>query len=184
MGCAVLFLLFTVVPFVELSLLLRLAEALGPAETLLLVVLTGAVGAALARQEGFRVLGEWRGALERGEVPAEGVLGGLLVLVGGVLLVTPGVITDGVGLLLMLPPVRRVVADLLRRRIEAGVAAGSIRVTTFGGAPGRGAPRGVVDVEGGDVVPPRRRDESEGASAPREIAPPAHETPEKPPPMA
>ena len=159
MGCLGLFLLFTVVPFVELTLLLRLSEALGFAETLLLVIATGAVGAALARLEGTRVLGEWREALAKGETPAEGVIGGLLVLVGGVLLVTPGVLTDGVGVALMLPPVRRVVARFVQARIEAGVASGHVTITTFGMPRRRGA-GGIVDVQGEEVRRPRDEPET------------------------
>ena len=177
MGCLGLFLLFTVVPFVELTLLLRLSEALGFAETLLLVVATGAVGAALARLEGTRVIGERREALARGETPAEGVIGGLLVLVGGVLLVTPGVLTDGVGLALMLPPVRRVVARFLQARVEASVAAGTLHVETSVGFPPRSD--GVVDVAGEEIpapareraAPPAERLEADGTGEEREIPP-------------
>ncbi|MEO0323813.1 MAG: FxsA family protein [Myxococcota bacterium] len=167
MGCLGLFLLFTVVPFVELTLLLRLSEVLGFAETLLLVIATGAVGAALARLEGTRVLGEWREALAKGETPAEGVVGGLLVLVGGVLLVTPGVLTDGVGLALMLPPVRRVVGRFVQARVAAGVASGSLHVETNFGFP---SPRrdGVVDVQG-EEMPLKAEAPEDEAALPAEV---------------
>ena len=153
---AKLLLLFTVVPLVELYLLLQLGELLGLWPTVGIVIATGAVGAWLAKAEGLRVLGKWRSSLARGQIPEEGVLGGLLVLVGGVLLVTPGVLTDLTGLLLLIPPTRKLVADRLRRHVERRMQDGSIQVVSYtsagsGTGPfrGPGSPRGrpVMDVE-------------------------------------
>jgi len=152
-----LLLLFTVVPLVELYLLLLLGRLLGFWETVLIVLVTGIVGAWLAKREGLRVFRRWREAIAEGRMPEEGVLGGLLVLVGGVLLVTPGVLTDVVGLLLLFPPTRRLVADRLRRSAERRIQDGTVRVVTFnqemGGSP-HGVPRrrgDVIDVEGEEV---------------------------------
>lgn len=159
-----LFLLFTVVPFVELYLLILLGRVFGAFPTIVLVLTTGFLGAYLARSEGLRVVRKWQAALAEGRVPEEGVLGGLLVLVGGVLLITPGILTDVAGLLLLAPSTRMVVADLMRRRIERKIREGSIHVTTYttggpwpGTKPGRGPE--VIDVEGEDVTgdePPAR----------------------------
>ncbi|MCA9529594.1 MAG: FxsA family protein [Myxococcales bacterium] len=176
-----LFLLFTVVPFVELYLLMRIGAAVGFLPTVALVLLTGVVGAALAKAEGLRVLRQSQEALDRGELPAEGVLGGVLVLIGGVLLITPGVLTDAAGLLLLVPPVRRWVADRVRHNLEARIARGDVHVfhtTVMRGGPfppepgdpfgtPRRGPEGpdrtgagtVIDVEGEEVsrtVEPRR----------------------------
>ncbi len=123
------------------------------------------VGAALARHEGSRVLGEWREAVEKGELPREGVVSSLLVLVGGVLLVTPGIITDAIGLTLLIPPSRRLVAGILKQRLarrfelntmEMGqMGPGGATFVHFGGhsegprRPGRG---GVIDVEATPVA--------------------------------
>ena len=112
-------LLFTVVPLVEVYLLVTIGGLLGPWPTVGLVLVTGAVGAFLARHEGSRVLREWREAVAQGELPEEGVVSSVLVLVGGVLLVTPGVITDVVGLSLLIPPSRRAIAKVVKRRLEA-----------------------------------------------------------------
>ena len=167
-----LLLLFTVVPFVELYLLMWVADHVGFWTTLGLVVLTGVLGAAMARAEGLRVLRSWQHALAEGRLPEDGVVSGVLVLVGGVLLVTPGVLTDGVGFALLFPPTRRVVAAVLTARLEAAVARGSIQVVRgpgFGGGPfadlggpgvtGPGSRRQVrgqvIDVEG-EVVEERR----------------------------
>ncbi len=126
-----LLLLFTVVPLIELYLLLLVDDLIGFWPTVGIVLATGVVGATLARFEGLRVLKQWRKALFRGKVPEDGVLSGLLVLVGGVLLVTPGVLTDVVGLLLLIPPTRRVVAGWFRRGIERRIEGGQIQVTNY-----------------------------------------------------
>ncbi|MFW6052017.1 MAG: FxsA family protein [Myxococcota bacterium] len=154
-----LFLLFTVVPFVELYLLLLIGRVLGALPTLLLVIGTGFVGAWLARSEGLRVVRQWQKALAEGRVPEEGVLGGLLVLVGGVLLITPGVLTDAVGLLLLFPSTRTVLVDVLRRHLERKIREGDIHVVTYT-RDVRSRSEQVIDVEGEDVTgdpdrPPR-----------------------------
>ena len=167
-----LFLLFTIVPLVELYLLTRLSGWIGFGYTLLIVLLTGVGGASLARSQGARVLEEWQGAMHTGTMPAEGVLGGVLVLVGGVLLVTPGVLTDLLGFSLLVPVTRALWAVVLRRWLEARVADGSVHVAQGGfGPPGppRDAPRpppgpgprpqprrerpppGVIDVDGEEL---------------------------------
>ena len=127
-----LFLAFTVIPVVELWLLVRLGGVVGAGPTIGLVLLTGAVGAFLAKQEGLRVLRDWQGAMERGRLPEDGVLSGLLVLVGGVLLVTPGMMTDVVGFALLLPQTRRPIADRIRARVEEKIRDGAMRVETQG----------------------------------------------------
>jgi UPF0716 protein FxsA len=130
-----LFLAFTVIPLVELYLLLAMGRQFGFWPTLGSVVLTGLLGTVLARREGVRVLREWQRSLSQGRVPEEGILGGVLVLVGGVLLVAPGVLTDVTGLLLLFPPTRRWVAALVRRVLERRVASGRLRVTPFQAGP-------------------------------------------------
>lgn len=164
-----LFALFVVASFLELYLLLGVGRALGFWPTIALIVLTAALGAFLAKREGLRVWQKWREALAHGEMPEEGVLGGVLVLLGGVLLIAPGVLSDLVGLALLVPPSRRRIAKLVQKRLEARVAApGSgfhYRVVQIGGAevlhgfgrsPGMGAD--VIEVEG-EVVAERRRGE-------------------------
>jgi UPF0716 protein FxsA len=130
-----LFLAFTVIPLVELYLLLAMGRQFGFWPTLGSVVVTGLLGTVLARREGVRVLRAWQRSLSQGRVPEEGILGGVLVLVGGVLLVAPGVLTDVTGLLLLFPPTRRLVAAGVRRMLERRVASGRLRVTTFQAGP-------------------------------------------------
>lgn len=149
-GMALLFLLFTVVPFVELFLLIEIGKHVGAAPTVGLVILSGLVGAALARHEGVRVWRSWRTSLAGGRLPEEGIVSGLLVLVGAVLLIAPGVLTDLTGILLMLPPVRRAVAEAIRRRIARKLRDGTLRVVRYRG-------RGLDEGEVIEVEPEKRR---------------------------
>jgi UPF0716 protein FxsA len=147
-----LFLLFTIVPLLDLLLLLRIGEVLGTGPTIGLVIATAIVGAALAKSEGLRVLRQWQRAIAEGRIPEEGVLSGVLVLVGGVLLVTPGVVTDAVGLALLFPPTRRVVAEQVRRWTARQIRRGTVHVVQWGDFRRR-EPR--------DVTPPRSEDRFE-----------------------
>jgi UPF0716 protein FxsA len=121
-GC--LLLGFTVVPLVELSLLLRVHEAIGLGATLALVLFTGTAGAALARWQGLRTLARLREALGQGQLPGQALFDGAAILFAGALLLTPGVLTDAFGFLLLVPPFRRLLAGGLRRwfglRVEGG----------------------------------------------------------------
>ena len=124
-----LILLFTLLPLVELSLLLRIGEWLGAGATVGLVVVTGVIGAWLARREGARTWGRVQADIAAGRMPGEELLHALLVFVAGVVLVTPGVITDVAGLLLLARPTREVVTRRLRKRFADQV---QIRTATFG----------------------------------------------------
>lgn len=119
-----LFLLFTLVPLAELFLLLRIGALIGLAPTLLLVIATGFAGAWLARHEGLRSWGAVQSELAAGRLPAEELLHSLLILVAGVVLVTPGVLTDLAGLLLLVRPLRSSLIGRLRRDLEQRVASG------------------------------------------------------------
>jgi UPF0716 protein FxsA len=133
-----LFLAFVLVPFVELYLLIRIGKVVGAAPTLGFVVLMGLLGAYLAKQQGRRVVDEWRRAFSEGRIPEEGVLGGALVLFGGLLLITPGIITDFLGLFLLLPFTRKHLAAGLRTYLERQVSTGNVYIERFGfgAAPG------------------------------------------------
>ncbi len=113
-----LLLLFILVPLLDAWLLFQVGGMIGFANTIALVVFTGVLGAWLFRLQGARTWDRWQASLAEGRVPEEGVLGGAMLLLGGALLVTPGVITDVVGLLLLLPPTRRLIAAALRPRLS------------------------------------------------------------------
>jgi UPF0716 protein FxsA len=160
-----LFLLFTALPLIDLYLLLRIGNAIGGVATLALVVVTGALGAMLARAEGMRVLRAFQDAVARGVMPRDGVLSGALLMLGGALLITPGVITDALGLLLLVPFTRRRVAALIAMRMQRAIERGSIRVvqTRFDPRGAQGPSRArfddAIDTEG-ESVPPRAPDDT------------------------
>lgn len=143
-----LFLLFTVVPLVELYLLIAIGRALGPGPTIALVLLTGALGAWFARLEGARVIRRWQEAMARQQIPKDGVIDGFLIFVGGILLITPGILTDIVGLSMVMPPTRRVISAWVQRWFERQVAAGRVQVVATGYSGGPRGPQDVIDVEG------------------------------------
>lgn len=103
-----LLLLFILVPLVELYLLLKLGALIGAAPTVAIVIVTGILGGAMARMQGFAVLRRIRRDLNAGTLPAGPLTDGLFIFAGGLLLLTPGLITDVVGFLALLPPTRRV----------------------------------------------------------------------------
>lgn len=118
-----LLLLFTVVPLVELVLLLELAAKISWPFTLVLILTTGVVGAALARHEGIRCLKRIQQQMAAGQLPADPLIDGLMILVAGAVLVTPGILTDLVGFALLLPIFRRLVKRWLKGRFEARIRA-------------------------------------------------------------
>lgn len=127
-----LLLAFTLVPVLELWLLLRIGAWLGAGATVALVILTGIVGATLARREGVHAWSAVQVELSAGRIPGRKLLEALLVLLAGVVLVTPGVLTDALGLLLLVRPVRgrlvRRLEDRYRRTLD----------TRSGGPPTQG----------------------------------------------
>ena len=141
-----LILLMTLVPLAELFLLVRLAQFCGFWTTVGVVLGTGVVGAALARAQGLKVVNAIRQKLQRGELPADDLLDGMMVLVAAAFLVTPGVMTDAAGLLLLIPFTRAVVRRLARRWLARKLAGGQVFVHSetgfqpLGDDPPPGAP--------------------------------------------
>jgi UPF0716 protein FxsA len=117
--------LFVFVPLLDLAILVRLGQAMGFWPTIALVVVTGTVGAILARNQGLQVLRGIRTEMSVGQVPSSRLFDGLLVLIGGTLLLTPGLLTDLAGFLLLLPPSRSWVKEILRKRVERMVLSGA-----------------------------------------------------------
>lgn len=128
-----LLLLFTVVPALEIALFLRVGGVLGVPGSVGLVLLTGIVGASLARAQGLAVLLRVQQTLGRGELPSRDLLDGALVLVGGVLLLTPGFLTDCVGLSLLLPPSRALIAAGVLRAVRGSMQSQADGSTSWGG---------------------------------------------------
>lgn len=113
---AVLFLLFLVIPFAELFVILRVAHVVGVLNTIAVLVVMSMVGAALVKREGIGVLRRAQERMNAGQMPGRELVDGVLVLFAGALLLTPGFLTDAVGVLLLLPPVRAAMrAGVIRR---------------------------------------------------------------------
>lgn len=110
-------LLFTVVPLAELYLLIEVGRFIGVAATVLIVVLTGVLGAWLARRQGLAVFRQVQTSLAAGQLPTDAIVDGVLILVAGGVLLTPGLITDSLGFLLLIPAGRRQVRKLVRRML-------------------------------------------------------------------
>ncbi len=122
-----LFLAFSVIPFVELALLIEMGRRLGTLATVSLVVLTALVGGYLARWQGVSVVNRIQGELAIGRMPALELLDGLLVLIGSLFLLTPGLLTDAAGLSLLIPSSRTLLRGWLQQRIETYLRTGSWR---------------------------------------------------------
>jgi UPF0716 protein FxsA len=141
--------IFIVVPLVELYLILQIGDSIGWLPTLALLVADSLLGSLLLRSQGRAVWARFTETMAQGRVPQREVLDGVLVIFGGAFLITPGFVTDILGLLLLLPPtrglIRRVIVRRLGRRVVVEVAGAADRRR-----PGGGPPRGGrdYDVEG------------------------------------
>jgi UPF0716 protein FxsA len=131
----VLFLLFTVVPIAETWGIIELGSRIGAAQTVTYLVAVGALGAWLGKRAGFAVLRDLFAGLSRGEPPADRLVEAGLVLVGAVLLVTPGLLTDLAGILLFVPPVRRWLAPRARHAALRWLTARGVQVGTASAGP-------------------------------------------------
>jgi UPF0716 protein FxsA len=135
-------LLFILWPMIELYLLIQIGRATSAWTALAIVILTGVFGAALARREGLKTYHRIRGELAAGHLPSDGLVDALLILVAGALLITPGLISDTIGIALLIPPVRHRIREHLKRRFRT-------RFTIMGFGPGNSGRRDdeFVDVE-------------------------------------
>lgn len=124
-----LLLAFILVPIVELAILIQLGRYVGLAATLGLIVVTGTLGAWLARRQGLGVLRRMREETAAGTLPAEAVVDGVIIVAAGALLLTPGLLTDAVGFACLVPAWRRRLKSYLRRKLEEAVLRGRVRIS-------------------------------------------------------
>jgi UPF0716 protein FxsA len=139
--------LFVVVQIVEIWILIQVGQAIGGWQTFVLLVLDSILGAALLKREGRRTWQAFRRALTEHRMPAREVADGVLVIVGGTLLLTPGFLSDIVGVLFLLPPTRAALRPVLTRFFAR-------RLGVAGLIAGLGTPRRTSygDVVDGEVV--------------------------------
>ena len=127
-----LLLLFIVLPAVELGLLIELGQRIGTLETLALIVVTGIVGASMARSQGLSLLSRVREQISAGEMPADSLLDGLMILIASALLVTPGVLTDAFGFRCLMPAFRALIKRELVRRFRRAVEENRVQMSVQG----------------------------------------------------
>ncbi len=118
---AKLFLLFAILPIIEIALLINVGEQIGGWNTVAIVILTAFIGAHLVRQQGLSTLMQAQQKMQTGVVPGQEMVEGLLLVVAGVLLVTPGFITDIVGFLFCMPVSRPMIAKTLLKHLSVNV---------------------------------------------------------------
>ena len=136
-----LFLLFLIVPLVEIYILIEVGQVIGALPTILACVGTALLGGGLLRHQGLQTMNRARGNLDRGQLPAMEMLEGVALVIGGALLLTPGFATDLVGFLCLLPWTRRGLIRLALRRMQ-------VYYTSGPGPRGPGGVRGRHTLEG------------------------------------
>jgi len=120
----IFFILFLVIPIIEIFFLIKVGEVIGAFPTIILVVLTAVIGAGLLRQQGLSTLARFQQNLSTGKLPAQEMVEGILLAVGGALLMTPGFVTDTLGFLCLLPFSRKFIAANVIKRSSAKFTAG------------------------------------------------------------
>ena len=141
----VVLLLIIAVPIAELIVMFKVADAFGWLETLSVLILISVAGAWLVRRQGIKTIMRIQGELSEGKVPTKSVVDGLLVLVAGVLMFTPGFVTDAVGILLLFPPTRIALRGLLIRRYRS-------RLDVYQNPAARSGPMWTRMTVDGDVI--------------------------------
>ena len=143
--------LFIVVPIVELYVIVQVADGLGVLETIALLIVVSLVGAWLVRREGMGVLAKVQAQLSQGKLPTKALVDGALILFAGALMLTPGFVTDSLGVFLLVPPTRALVRSVLMRRYR-----GRVQVAGAGSSFGFGGQ--VFDVRSTESSQPERVD--------------------------
>jgi UPF0716 protein FxsA len=119
-----LFILFALIPIIELYLLIKVGGMIGALNTVVIILFTATAGAYLAKSQGFAVLKKINDAVSEGRPPAAELMDGLFVLIGGFMLLTPGFLTDFLGLSMLIPPVRtiykKIAAKIFKHKINTG----------------------------------------------------------------
>lgn len=130
--------IFVAMPIIEIAVFIQAGELIGLWPTIGVVVLTAIIGTSLMRAQGLQTLAKAQSQMDQGEMPIGAMFDGICILVAGVLLLTPGFVTDTFGFLLLVPPLRQLIgAKVIMKLVQSG----NIR-TNFGGAAHPGGPHG------------------------------------------
>jgi UPF0716 protein FxsA len=133
---ALLAIAFIVMPLLELYVIVQVGQAIGAWNTIGILILVALVGVWLTKHEGFYVLQRMRQQLDAGHVPTDELIDGCLVLAGGLLLILPGFISDAIGLIVLFPPTRALVRNVVKRRLRI------VTVRRYNGRPYDDGPGG------------------------------------------
>lgn len=123
-----LLILFTIVPLVELYLLIEVGRIIGTWPTVLIVAATGFFGVLLARSQGLRVLYRLQGDLHDNVLPGEELFDGVCILLGGAVLLTPGLLTDALGFALLFPLTRALIKEAAKRMLKKRMEQGTVYI--------------------------------------------------------
>lgn len=151
----ILILMFTVIPVVEFYFLVNAAGAIGISSTIGIVLLTGVVGAFLAKSQGRSLLLEIQKKTAQGEAPTDAMIQGLMVLVGGVLLVTPGFVTDAIGFSLVVPFTRWIYLGLAKAYFFRQLKTGNFKVYSNVNVNSQQWTQNFTESKTRDVTPPQ-----------------------------
>lgn len=121
-------LIFILVPLIELYFLLEISQFIGVFTTVMVIVFTGAAGVSIAKRQGYQVVNNIRSTLNAGKMPTDDLISALLILIGGVTLLTPGFLTDITGFLLILPGSRDLIGSVVKKYFLKYVKANKVEV--------------------------------------------------------
>lgn len=123
-----LFLMFTLIPVLELWILIKIGSVMGPFAAIALVIGTGIAGASLAKIQGLHTVHKIRECMDQGIMPTEELIDALMILIAGIMLITPGLLTDCSGILLLIPASRNRIKVWAKEAINRRIASGTIRI--------------------------------------------------------
>ncbi len=126
-----LLLVFTIMPIIELYVLIEAGHQIGVGATIGMIILTGIAGAYLARTQGFNLINKIQTELNQGRIPAEELMDGAIILAGGLLLLTPGFCTDLFGFVLLTPMTRKIIKVWLKKWLDIKIQRGEINFRQF-----------------------------------------------------
>ena len=119
-----LFSVFLIIPIIELYLLIKLGGIIGAFNTILIILITASLGAYLAKSQGLQVFRQIQETMNQGRIPGNELLNGLFVLIGSFALLTPGFLSDAIGISMLIPQTRkiyvRITKEIIRKKIEKG----------------------------------------------------------------
>lgn len=147
-----LLLLFILVPALDLILLIEIGQLVGTLPTIGLIIFTGVLGAFLARRQGLKVLTRMTDEFRAGQLPTDAIFDGAIILIAGALLMTPGILTDTLGFLCLIPATRRMIKRVIWSRIERAIRSGQIITATYGETPFQYQPDDVTIIDHDDYA--------------------------------